>query len=77
MLMVTMSVGSIWKISAQMFRIKKNSIEIKIVAFGKFIAPHMEKLFIINVDAFVPKCKIMPLKHFPYAIYATDVMFQQ
>lgn len=45
-LMVTMRIGTTWTIRGQMFRIKGNTSERKIFTFAKFIALHMEKLFV-------------------------------
>lgn len=56
---------------------RKYKFERKIFSLSRFISRHMEKFFILNVDAFVPKDKITPFKHFTYALYATEAMFEQ
>lgn len=76
MLLVTMRIGSKWPVAAKFFRMKTNTFHKKISFFAWLIVHKMKTAYIINVNQIRQNSR-QSFNYFPWAKYATYVMFQK
>lgn len=76
MLLLTMLIISKWTVAANFFRMKTNTFQKKIATFARAICESVHKVYIITVYKIIGNRKLTRDEYFPYAKYATDIMFQ-